>query len=263
MNKSNMSWLKKADFTSLFLVAVVVWAYYLKYQLLFSININWDEFCFLSRIYDYLRGDSVKTLQTFYVHFFTWLPSIAISEIDQITGGRQVMYGLSIGSSVSLWLIGRRLMNSAGALFAVCCSLSFSYYQHHGSSFRFDSILVFLFLLSIALLLESNRFKGSLILVSLLIASCFLISMKAVFFIPTWGVILLLRNSLTANNKVFGWKNLKLCFQYVIAVGLWGALLFFLHKLSLPATVSGGGRSLGEIWGQMILWEAHFHNLNS
>lgn len=262
MNRNNILRLKKIDITSLVLMGVICWAYYLKYQLLFTININWDEFRFLSRIYDYLRGDTVQKLQTFYIHFFTWLPAISVSEVDQIIAGRQVMYVLSIGSSFSLWLIGRRLMNSAGALFAVCCSLSFSNYQHHGSSFRFDSILVFLFLLSTALLLERHRFKGLLLIASLLIATSFMVSIKAVFFIPTWGVILLLHNSLTENKKVFAWQNLKDCIQCAMAVCIFGVLLFFLHSASLPAAASvgdtGNTRSLREIWKVMILWETHF-----
>ena len=40
----------------------------LQFYLIFARQINWDEFYFLARIHDYLRGDPMPPLQTFYVH---------------------------------------------------------------------------------------------------------------------------------------------------------------------------------------------------
>src|SRR5262249_30472793 len=55
-----------------------------RYQLLFRLNINWDEFLFLSKIHDYRRGDLASPLQTFYVHFFAWLPLVPGNEVTQV-----------------------------------------------------------------------------------------------------------------------------------------------------------------------------------
>ncbi|MCI0430022.1 MAG: hypothetical protein L0210_05700, partial [Rhodospirillales bacterium] len=78
-----------------------------KYQLLFRLNINWDEFFFLSKIYDYRRGELSGPLQTFYVHFFGWLPLVSGNEVTQIIAARGVMYAVGLGSCLLTYSIGR------------------------------------------------------------------------------------------------------------------------------------------------------------
>ena len=56
----------------------------LKLHLLFVTNVNWDEFFYLAKVHDYLRGALAIPLQTFHIHAFTWLPWVAENEVEQI-----------------------------------------------------------------------------------------------------------------------------------------------------------------------------------
>src|SRR5678815_1248858 len=56
-----------------------------------SLNINWDEFYFLSHVYALKRNELTFVLQSAYTHLFTWLTRLPGSEIDQISAGRLVM----------------------------------------------------------------------------------------------------------------------------------------------------------------------------
>ena len=58
-----------------------------KYRLLSTINVNWDEFLYLSRVHDYAHGRLSTPFQTFHVHLFQWLTGIGGNEIDQVIAG--------------------------------------------------------------------------------------------------------------------------------------------------------------------------------
>jgi hypothetical protein len=44
-----------------------------KVYLIYSININWDEFYYLEKIFRYQRGEPTGLLQSFYINPFAWL----------------------------------------------------------------------------------------------------------------------------------------------------------------------------------------------
>src|SRR5262245_36045869 len=90
-----------------------------KYQLLFRLNVNWDEFFFLSKVHDYARGELTASLQSFYVHFFGWLPLVSGNEVTQIIAARAVMFALALASCVLTYAIGRLYLSRMAALFAV------------------------------------------------------------------------------------------------------------------------------------------------
>ncbi|MFP4473151.1 MAG: glycosyltransferase family 39 protein [Candidatus Omnitrophota bacterium] len=117
-----------------------------KIHLAFQLNIHWDEFYFLSRIYEYLRGGPVGVFQTFHVHLFSWLTALPFYESGQVVAGRMVMVVLAVLSSGLIYRIGRIYLNRAGAFFSVLCYFAFSNILVHGASFRADPLGVFLFL---------------------------------------------------------------------------------------------------------------------
>src|SRR5512145_509091 len=73
------------------LISVLITALVVRMNVIANLNINWDEFLYLSQIYEYLRGDLDLKLQTFHVHFFGWLPGVSVNEVDQVIAGRAVM----------------------------------------------------------------------------------------------------------------------------------------------------------------------------
>src|SRR5690606_40229644 len=77
----------------LFLLICSIFAF--RARLIFTLNVNWDEFFYLSKIYSHQRGDLASQLQTFQVHLFGWLTGLGGNEIDQIVVARAVMLALS------------------------------------------------------------------------------------------------------------------------------------------------------------------------
>lgn len=163
------------------LMAAVLLAVALKLFLVFRLNIHWDEFYFLSQVHDYLRGALSTRLQTFHVHFFSWLPIPGTDEIDQIVAGRLVMWTCLAASAFLIYGIARRFASHGGALFAVLAYLSVSAIIDHGASFRTDPIATVFSLLSFYLLLCRPGGSVGAALAGCAMAVAMLVTIKSVF----------------------------------------------------------------------------------
>jgi hypothetical protein len=169
--------------------------------LLLRLNVNWDEFFFLSFVYDYARGTLDAPLQSFHVHLFAWLPGIGGQEVDQIIVGRAALFLLLLGTCACVYLLARRVTSVDASLFAVVCCAGYSNILYHGSSFRTDGLSVFL-LMSSLVLVQSRIFRlPALAAGAVLVAVVLLITLKSAFFLPTVGVLLV-----TSRGR--GWYSL-------------------------------------------------------
>lgn len=172
------------------LTAILVAALSVRLIVMTRLNINWDEFFYLSLVHDYLRGDVDLKIQTFHVHFFGWLPRIGINEVDQVVAARGVMVGLH---SLTVWLlyrIARRLTGPHAALFAAAAYLSVSLVIRNGASFRGDTLAIPLVMVAFDLLLSPGTSTWRPALAGLLVAFGGLITIKTAIFLPTIAVIL-------------------------------------------------------------------------
>ena len=77
--------------TERFLLFLILAGLAARAALVFSLNINWDEFFYLSHIYGYERGELAVQLQMFHVHLLGWLTSVSGNEVDQILAARVLM----------------------------------------------------------------------------------------------------------------------------------------------------------------------------
>ena len=179
-------------FFSRVLLVLIAVAAVLRVPLVFRLNIDGDEFRFLSLVYEHLRGQLGTPLMTIHVYLFQWLPLVSANEADQIVAARVVMLALSLGSAVLTYLIGRMFLSRPGALFATLCYLTFSNVVVHGASFRFDPICSFFFLLSLYWLLSApTRPVGRLLRAGACLSLALLVSLKSVFFVATVAAVLL------------------------------------------------------------------------
>lgn len=237
------------------LVALVGVALLLRLHLVFQLNVNWDEFFFLHHVYAYLRGELTMPLQTFHVHFFTWLPGVAQNEVDQVIAARLVVYALLLGSAALTFLIARVFLDRTAALFAVLCYLSLSYAVEHGTSFRADPIASFLFLASVALLLRwPGRIVGPAV-AGLLAAAAVMVTIKSVFYLPVLGVLLIVGLLQRAQ------RGKALCrmaaFGCVFAAGF--ATLYLLHQATLvEPELAAIGRHAGAAANKVIMLDNLF-----
>ena len=80
---------------------------------------NWDEFHFLSLIFEHRRGELTQALQTFHVHLFSWLTALPTDELGMIVAGRAVMWVFHLATLWFLYRTARALVSGPGALWAV------------------------------------------------------------------------------------------------------------------------------------------------
>lgn len=212
------------------LAAAVLALLLLKYRLLPLINVNWDEFYFLSRIHELDRGELGSAFQSFHVRLFGWLASVPGDEVDQAVAGRQFAFVLRLGSCLLGFLIGRRLFGTTGALLSMLAALGFSHVMRHGEAFRADPILAFLFLASVALLLLWPGSRWAAAGAAALLALAGLVSVKAVLYLPTICVVLAVAMPPGTQPRAV---IARILLVGAVGAGLWLGL-FGLHAIALP-----------------------------
>ncbi len=155
------------------------------------LNVNWDEFYYLSQVFDHDRGGLTLRLQTFHVHFFGWLARVSGNEVDQIVAARAVMLGLQAVACVALYRIARRLTGANAALFAVAAYLAMSCGVRSGASFRSDPLAICLIMCALDLLLAPDRSARRLVTAGLLFATAGMVTIKVAIFLPSVALILI------------------------------------------------------------------------
>lgn len=190
VSRPSTRWLTRGP--AVILAFLVVAGLVLRARLLTTLNVNWDEFFFLSRVHASLRGALSERLLTFHVHLFSWVPSRSSSEIDQVFAMRAVMFGCGVATVVAIVWLGWRLLGSVTAgLFAAVACLSFSLVLQFGNSARFDPPIVAAFLVAAALIVSERRWLVPV--AGALMAVAFLISIKSAFFLPTLATLFVAR----------------------------------------------------------------------
>ncbi|QEX15793.1 hypothetical protein FRZ44_10800 [Hypericibacter terrae] len=217
----------------LLLVGALAFALGLKLVLIFRININWDEFYYLSFVQDYLRGSVSDRFQTIHVHFFSWLPAVAESEIGQILIARAVMACCAIGSALLLLGIARRFLSREAALFGVLGYLSTTAVIEHGTSFRTDSIATLLVLLSLFLVLRKPGGPRGAAFAGVALAVAMLVTIKTAFYVALIGPVIW---CLGAGSR----DRVRLALAFGLSFGLVLGGLYMLHVFSLAQPAIGG-----------------------
>ncbi len=229
------------------LAFLVVGGLVLRARLLTTLNINWDEFFFLSRVHAHARGALSERLLTFHVHLFSWVPSTSASEIDQVFAMRAVMFGCGVATVVAIVWLGWRLLGSVTAgLFAAVACLSFSLVLQFGTSARFDPPIVAAFLVAAALIVSERR--RLVPVAGALMAVAFLISIKSAFFLPTLGTLFVARR-LGGTS----WREVvrdAVVFAVVVVVVTLGLGAWHIATLAAPSA-AGGSAGLMAIGSKM------------
>jgi dolichyl-phosphate-mannose-protein mannosyltransferase len=172
------------------LVAVFGLALAAHVHTLLSRNINWDEFYFLSFVYDYARGTLATPLQSFHVHFFRWLTAVGGQEVDQVIVARGAMLLVFLGTCACVYRLARRTTSVDASWFAVICCAGYTNILQHGASFRTDGLSVCLLMAALVLVQSPRRRGPALAAGAMLVAVAVLITLKSVLFLPTICIVL-------------------------------------------------------------------------
>lgn len=211
------------------LVAAIALSFIAQIWLAFTRQINWDEFWFLTRIYRYSHGVMKAEMQTAYVHGFTWLTHVSDNVIGQIVTARVLMLGFEAGTFWLIYKAARRFVSREAALLGLFSYASLNYVLIHGAAFRADPIATFFLMAGVVLFLAPELTWASAILGALAVALSGLVTIKAAFYLPIIGAILLWRYLQSKERRAYAIR-----LGTAIAVsGISFALAYALHRASL------------------------------
>lgn len=170
------------------LAAVSVVALFLVLQLAlsFRLNINWDEYWFLSRVFASEQHRLSDPLQTFHVHLLAPVSALPGSDSDRITAGRLIMIGCECASLAGLFTIARRYADAASAWLVLAAWCAGGFALVHGASFRTDPLAAAFMMGSLALLFSNRSGRLGAVAAGLLAALGLLVTIKAIFFLPAF-----------------------------------------------------------------------------
>jgi hypothetical protein len=210
-----------------------------KIWLVYRLNINWDEFNFLSHVFESTRGDLRLLLQGSFVHAFTWLAKVDGNEIDMILAGRIVMVALLAITAFLLWRLASRWVTTPIALIAATCYLSTLPVLTHGASFRYDSLLAPLLMASILWAASSGESQRNLLTAAIAFGLGVALSIKMLLFVPLLTATILLRTE-RSPNWAASRSALGLATFAAVAI-VTAVTVLFAHSLTLAADAHTAG----------------------
>lgn len=214
-----------------------------KLLLIWRINVNWDEFFYLSNIHALARGELDLLLQGAYTHLFRWIAASDAYEVDQIVVLRLLMWLLLVWSAWLLYSLARRFASPVAAAFAVLAFAASWPVLKHGASFRADSMLLPLTLTTLLFITrDGDRHSGSDVAAGLCLGAAFTLTTKAVFMFPVLLMMIALPHGAASRPDVFraGPAIRRLALILSVA-GLLSALLIAVHSTQLIAGAEPAG----------------------
>ena len=196
----------------------------------FATDMNWDEFFYLSNVYDFERGDLNRPLQTIHVHAFRWLRFISENEVNQLIAARIVMYVFSLFTAYFIYKICRHFTSQSAAIFAVTNYCSFTFVIDHAASFRTDPIVTLMLMAALYIAISKQWNYYWFTLCGILIGFAGMVTIKAIFITPVIGSVMMIGTLQSAKKqRAFGACSLA----FICSIASFG-ILYLLHKSALP-----------------------------
>lgn len=230
------------------LAAYLAVVFILQAMMVFRFEMNWDEFLLLDWVYDWREGNIKLPLQTIYLRAFSWLPYVSDSEVSQIIAARCIMFCCFLLTSGFLFCITRRYFSIEAAILTIICYATFSFVFRHASSFRMDTLVTTMLMLVLWCITHPRFSRRHILVASASLGLAGMITIKAIFYVPTIAVLLLAR-----------WIEQKWNIKPVIEGACLGlislfvfGLLYYLHSSSLKTGVSGAEYVTSVVGGSLI-----------
>jgi hypothetical protein len=216
---------------------------------LVNFNINWDEFLYLSFVFEYSSGTLSRALQTFHVHLFGWMTDLEADEIQLALLGRSVMLACELLTLGFIYLISRRFVSIRFAWFGVLSYLASGFVLIHGFSFRADPMITVLLMASIYLLMERSAYLWKDMAATITIALAFAISIKSVFFAPPLLGALIWRTRQMGGAE----RKLKIYAGLTLSVSIAFAVLYLWHRNTLAPGIANEVSQLDSVFSKMLI----------
>jgi hypothetical protein len=241
---------------SIFFMSLLIFAaLLLKFHLLFQISINQDEFHYLSMVYKHMHGNLTQTLQSFHVHFFSWLTILGPNEVIQVIGARIVMYLFFLGTCIYIFLIGRYYLDATSGLFSVLCYISFVFTVVNGAGFRHDTIATFFFIFALYHFLVKKESIIFNIAAGLAMAIAFTVTIKSAIHITVFCALVPIRLFFLRDFH----KAIVPTSGFLLAF-IFGSLISYkLHMATIPgARMAIMGPTISSTYSKFVLLDQFF-----
>ena len=181
-------WQRRLDLlaTPAFLRCVIAASFALHLVLAYTRNVNWDEFFFLSHVYEHLDNRLDSPFQKAHVHAFGWVRHLPGHEMEQLFVLRLLMTGFLAATCYGIYRIARSMTDQSNALVAVFAFMMSGYVFGFGSDFRADPIAAAFLMLALAIVMTAPLSAMHVLFVAVLVAAGLLVTVKAVFYIPAF-----------------------------------------------------------------------------
>lgn len=220
-----------------FITLILVLQLYLQ----FIQKINWDEFFYLSHIYEAQSGTLDKALQMAHIYLFGWVTHIPGGEMVQITVGRLFMWAAQIGTLILIFKIAVKYIPRPYALFAVLSFIGFGFVYIHGTSFRADPIAALCMIYTIYVFTVTDLKNKDLVGLAIALALGAFITIKIILFAPLLAVSASYRLMIcSCPKRLF----LRFSFTVMAAAMLFAALLWGHASTLIPGETADSAASL-------------------
>ena len=248
----------KIDYNRLsifFMSLLTVAALLLKFHLLFQISINQDEFHYLSMVYKHMHGNLTQTLQSFHVHFFSWLTILGPNEVIQVIGARIVMFLFFLGTCIYIFLIGRYYLDVTNALFSVLCYISFVFTVVNGAGFRHDTIATFFFIFALYHFLVKKESVIFNVAAGLAMAIAFTVTIKSAIHITVFCALVPIRLFFLRDFH----KTIVPTSGFLLAFIFGSIISYKLHMATIPgAKMAIMGPTISSTYSKFVLLDQFF-----
>ena len=198
--------------------------------LLFTLEINWDEFLNLSMVYDHRRGQLEEILQTAFIHLFGWVSTVSVNEVNQIVAARGLIFLFALATSFAIWASAKALSDDLGALLALLSYWCFSYVMQHGIALRTDVLAAAPLMIALYCALVRAHRAPVMIFAGAMIGFGGALTIKAIFLVPAFCLILCIQ--LYAHYSV--WRIIgQLLWAGLAAIATF-AIILALHAGTFP-----------------------------
>lgn len=221
--------------TNLTVAACVALLLY-KAVLITRLNINWDEFFYLSFVHTLARGELTLVLQGAFTHLFGWLPAVAENEATQVVAARSVMVMLLALTAWLIGVLGRHWLRGFSAVAPVLVYLSLVPVTVHGGSFRADSMLAPLLMGALVVMIGNAASLRRQVLAGVLLGAALALTIKVALFAPLLAAFLFfaLREQGNYPDSRIRWRPWLSALVLVgVITGLVAAALIGAHAMSL------------------------------
>lgn len=213
-----------------------------KLLLAWRINVNWDEFFYLSHVHALARSELDLLMQGAYTHLFRWITALDFQEVDQIVLLRLLMWALLVVSAWLLYRLARRFASPTAAAFAVLSFIASWPVLKHGASFRADSMLLPLTLAALLFITrtDSRPLRNDLA-AGLCLAIAFALTTKAVLVLPTVLAMVIASDAGTPLDAARAGRATRRMALILVSAGLASALLIAAHSSQIITGVEPVG----------------------